>query len=290
MPTLALITVLYNSNPVLPDFISSISKQTYSDYKLYIVDNSANKITVNLIEELVAANKISSYKYVDSGSNVGVARGNNIGIEHAVKDGCSKLLFLNNDIVFEQNYLFENMVNLSTTSNMVAPKLFYFDSNLIWYAGGKISKIRSLGVHFGYRKPENGKYNNAQYVGYAATCFLLVNKEVISSIGVMDEKYFAYYDDVDFVYRATKNGFKLWYEPSLTIQHKESFSTGGDKSLFYIYYSNRNKIYFINKHYKGVIKYVALMYVFLSRTYFYLKFNKSQKEKMLQAIKDGFKM
>ena len=107
---------------------------------------------------------------------------------------------------------------------------------------------------------------------------------------IIDEKYFAYYDDTDFVYRACRNGYKLYYEPSATILHKVSSSSGGDNSLFYVYYANRNKIYFIRKNYKGIRKYIALSYALLSRSFFYIRFDKERKAKLLQAIKEGFKM
>jgi GT2 family glycosyltransferase len=50
--------------------------------------------------------------------------------------------------------------------------------------------------------------------------------KVIEEIGLMDEKYFAYYDDTDFVLRAIRKGYKLWYEPTIQINHKVSSSSG----------------------------------------------------------------
>jgi GT2 family glycosyltransferase len=72
--------------------------------------------------------------------------------------------------------------------------------------------------------------------------------------------------------------------------HKVSSSSGGDSSLFYIYYSNRNKIYFIRKHYRGFRKWFAIGYMLAARTIFWLRFNKEQRKKLVQAIKDGFRM
>lgn len=105
----------------------------------------------------------------------------------------------------------------------------------------------------------------------------------------MDAKYFAYYDDTDFVFRANEAGYKMYYEPSITLLHKVSSSTGGDSS-FYVYYSNRNKIYFTRKNLKGFIKYFAIGYTLFTRIFYYLRFDKALRKKLVQALSDGFKI
>lgn len=157
-------------------------------------------------------------------------------------------------------------------------------------AGGYMDNWRALGVHCGYGKTDAPKYNVGKYISYAPTCFMMIAKEVFEKVGYMDEKYFAYYDDTDFVLRAKRAGFKLYYEPSVNILHKVSSSGGGDLSAFYIYYSNRNKIYFIRKNMKGFRRFFAIAYTRISRLFFWLKFNKAQKKELVRGLKDGFKM
>jgi len=290
MPTLALITVLYNSNDVLEDFFKSIQIQHYKDYKLYLIDNSPSAQSDSIIRSCIDRYSLSSVEYINSNGNIGVAAGNNIGIKKAIKDGCTKLLILNNDIAIEQSDLLERMVALSDIHDLITPKILFYDSRKIWMAGGYMDKFRALGVHYGLDKADGNIFNISKHISYAPTCFLLVNKSVFDSIGLMDEKYFAYYDDTDFVYRAIGKGFKIWYESSLKVFHKVSSSSGGDDSPFYIYYGNRNKIYFIRKHFKGVSKYFSLMYTLLSRVAFYAKYNKVGKKKLIQGMIDGFQM
>jgi GT2 family glycosyltransferase len=134
------------------------------------------------------------------------------------------------------------------------------------------------------------EFNIPKYITYAPTCFLYVDASVFEEIGFMDEKYFAYYDDTDFVLRAIRKGIKMWYEPSVYLLHKVSTSSGGDTSPFYIYYGNRNKIYFIRKNFKGIKKLFLLFYAMLTRTVFYLKFDKVGKKNLIKGIKDGFKI
>ncbi len=87
---------------------------------------------------------------------------------------------------------------------LVVPKIFYYDTHKLWMAGGHMDNWRALGVHEGYNKEDAPQYNIAKQITYAPTCFMLVKKEVFDKIGIMDDKYFAYYDDTDFVFRAIK--------------------------------------------------------------------------------------
>jgi hypothetical protein len=184
----------------------------------------------------------------------------------------------------------EKLALLSQRESMITPKILFHDSNKIWMAGGYMDHNRALGVHYGMGKTDMPEFNIPRHITYAPTCFLLVNASVFEKVGFMDEKYFAYYDDTDFVLRAIKLGFTMWYEPTLTVLHKVSSSSGGDTSLFYIYYSNRNKIYFIRKNYSGVRKYMLLGYAIMSRILFYIKFKGEARKKLVEGLKNGFKI
>jgi GT2 family glycosyltransferase len=290
MSILGLVTVLYKSDEVLEDFFRSLHIQGYKEYHLYLVDNSAGPSTENAIVEGMRKYPIAGFTYIDSGGNVGVAAGNNIGIRKALADGCEEILLLNNDILIKQDFLLGKMAELAKKADLVTVKIYYHDTGLVWMAGGHMDHRRALGVHEGMKIVDHPGLNIPGYITYAPTCFLLVKSSVFRQVGMMDEQYFAYYDDTDFVLRCTKAGYKLWYEPTLHLFHKVSSSSGGDSSPFYIYYGNRNKIYFIRKHYKGLHRLWLLCYVFLSRTVFYFRYEKAGKQKLVAALRDGFKM
>ncbi len=287
---IGLVTVLYNSNTVLEGFIKSISTQDYKNYILYLVDNSYDDNTNKILEELLSKYKINAYKHINTAGNVGVAAGNNIGIKAALSDLCTDVILLNNDIEFESEDVFSKILLIANEKkiDLVVPKILYFDDRKVWMAGGYMDNLRALGVH--YTESNTRNINKSKNITYAPTCFMLIKANVFSTIGYMDEKYFAYCDDTDFVFRAIKNKMNLFYESSITILHKVSSSSGGDNSLFYIYYSNRNKLYFIRKNYFGIRKWFAVMYTLTSRILYYIKFNKEQRVKLIDALKDGFKL
>jgi GT2 family glycosyltransferase len=290
MATIGLVTVLYKSDDVLEGFFKSISTQSYKDYILYLVDNSVNDLSDGLIAKYLQQYPVTDYRHIKNSGNMGVAAGNNTGIHLAFNEGCSHVLLLNNDIETEGNDVISKLVSVCEEGEtMAVPKIFYYDTRRIWMAGGYMNKWRALGIHYGYNKKDAPKFNKGKYISYAPTCFMIIAKEVFDKIGYIDEKYFAYYDDTDFVLRATKAGFKLYYEPSVSILHKVS-SSAGTNSLFYVYYSNRNKIYFIRKNLKGLNRYFAISYTLVSRVLFWLRFDPERKKKLVSGIKDGFRL
>lgn len=291
MGKIGLVTVLFKSDEVLPGFFASIAKQSYKDYILYLVDNSPNPVSDNIIEKCLSQFPVTAYRHIKSPGNVGVAEGNNTGIRNALADGCAYVLLLNNDIELEQGIVFSSMVSLFDTKGekIIIPKIFYYDSRKLWMAGGVMNKWRALGIHYGDGKDDAPEYNIAKHITYAPTCFMFIESSVFKSVGMMDEKYFAYYDDTDFVFRALKAGYTMYYEPALTVLHKVSSSTGGD-STFYVYYSNRNKIYFTRKNLKGIVKYFAIGYTLFTRIFYYFRFDTAQRKKLLQGMKDGFQI
>lgn len=291
MARIGLVTVLFKSDDVLPGFFRSISQQTHREYILYLVDNSENITTDALISRCQEDFPVTLCRHIKTGGNTGVAAGNNTGIRAALEDECTHILLLNNDIEFSQEDMFTRLLETAEVKgeSLIVNRIFYYGENKLWMAGGYMDEWRALGVHYGYNKPDGPLYHVPRYITYAPTCFMLVKKEVIEKIGMMDERYFAYYDDTDFVLRATRAGFRIWYDPSLVVLHKVS-SSAGTNSPFYVYYSNRNKIYFIRKNFRGIRRWFALAYTLVSRVVFWLRFDPVRRKKLTEGLKEGFAM
>lgn len=292
MAKVGLVTVLYNSNDVLEGFFKSLSPQIFKDYKLYIIDNSPSAETDKVIAKYTLLYPIQEYIHIKSSGNIGVAAGNNVGIKAALEDDCEYVLLLNNDIEFEQYDLIKEMYNYANANHeeFIIPKILYYDSRNIWMAGGYLNKFRATSIHVGENRIDSEEFNQPKYFGYAPTCFMLIKASIFQEIGLMDEKYFVYYDDTDFIYRATLNKYKIYYMPKYKILHKVSSSTGGSESSFSIYYGNRNRVYFIKKHFGLFHRLVSYSYFLTSRVIKYFQYDKIKKERLVQAIKDGFKM
>jgi GT2 family glycosyltransferase len=241
-----------------------------------------------LVEKYSLKEKIH---YIANAGNVGVAEGNNQGILSAIQNKCDYIILLNNDIEFDNSQFFQTLVTVALRQNedIIVPKIFIHGTDKIWMAGGKLDLKKGLTIHIGEGEVDNSNFDVPCYTDYAPTCFMLISKKVFESSGLMDSNYFVYYDDTDFILRATAKGFKILYLPDLAVFHKVSNSTGVFSST-YIYYYNRNRLYFILKNLSSFRLIQALYYYTGSRILSFFKMSSVQRKVQLKGIIDGIKL
>jgi len=287
---IGIVTVLYNSDEVLPDFFSSLAAQSGVRFRLYVIDNSATDSGAQISRRLAAENGIDSV-VVFNNANAGVARGNNQGIELALAEGCTHVLLANNDTAFEPATIRKLLDALGDSDLVSTPKIMYHDEpELLWYGGGCINPLTMRTPHFGMKQRDSGQFDHQTYVGYAPTCFMMIAAEVFGRVGRMDEQFFVYYDDTDFVWRMARAGIRIRYVPESVVLHKVSTSTGGERSPFTVYYANRNRIYFIRKNLHGLQALAALAYVLLTRIPSALRLPRPVASRLWAGVRDGLRL
>jgi|SRR6185437_11754677 len=242
------VTVAFNSGGVLTDFLRCLGKQTHGNFLLFVVDNSSNDDTLAILD----AWGDERLRIIANSQNKGVAEGNNQGIQKALEEGCSSVLLINNDTEFAPTLIADLLTGLNAyQSDMTCPKMMYFDEpHLIWAAGGRfLPWLGYTAIQFGEGRPDRGQHNYGRFVTYVPTCCVLIRKAVFETIGLMDQRYFVYVDDVDFMYRAMRSGLKLRYLPEATLLHKVGRLTGGGNSPFATRFGTRNRLFFLLKHF-----------------------------------------
>jgi GT2 family glycosyltransferase len=249
-PLIGVVTVTYNSATVLPDFLRCMAEQTYRDFLLFAVDNASKDATTQLLSEC----SDTRLRVIANSDNRGVAEGNNQGIRAALDAGCSSVLLINNDTEFGSTLIEQlNMGLITDRVEMTCPKIMYYDEpDRIWAVGGAFQLWRGCrSIHFGEGEIDHGQYDQVRLITYVPTCCVLIKKEVFEEVGVMDARYFVYWDDTDFMYRAMKAGMKLECLPGTTLLHKAGSLTGGgdNDTPFAIRYGTRNSIFFLLKHF-----------------------------------------
>jgi GT2 family glycosyltransferase len=244
---IGVVTVTYNSGTVIGDFLQSLLNQSHSDFVLYVVDNASSDDTLAVL----ANYPDPRIMIMRNSENLGVAEGNNIGIRAALRDGCASVLLINNDTAFDADVLSKLSDGLDRHDcEMIAPKILYFDpSDKVWCAGGTFSRLRGLSRHFGFNQRDDGRFDRSGVVPYSPTCCMLIRKEVFAQVGLMDAKYFVYFDDTDFCLRAYRTKMKLFYLPTATIYHKVS-SLVGIQSETALRYTTRNHVYYVMKNFR----------------------------------------
>ena len=270
MDKIGLVTITYNSADVLQPFLDCVWQQTHNNLVLYIIDNASEDDTHLILEK----ENDSKLQIINNSTNFGVAKANNQGIKRAIADDCDQVLIINNDVEFETT-LIEKLLQVQTekSCSLVTPRMMYFDNpNHIWYAGSWFIKKKGyLPLHRGMKELDQGQYDEIVEVEYAPTCCLLAKKEVFQDIGLMDEKYFVYFDDTDFSYRVWKDGrHKIFYCPNVKFYHKvgsltKSFNKEEEKIFrgdFFIQQNTKNHIYFLKKI-GGLFAYAFIAWLFL---------------------------
>ncbi len=277
---IGVVTVTYNSSAVLPEFLHSLEQQTHRDFRLYAVDNASRD---DSLEQLRRWGDQRLF-LTSNADNVGVAAGNNQGIRAALDDGCEYVLLLNNDVVFGPDLfrqLQDGMVEHRCT--MTTPLIYFCEPHdVIWCAGGYFQpRLAFRTLHYAENQRDVGQCNQARAVTYAPTCCVLIHRDVIGRIGLMDERYFVYSDDTDFMLRAWKGDETLWYLPEAKLWHKVNSLTG-TASAFSMRYGARNRAFFIAKHVPG--SYGAL-FQWLYAFYYLLRFVMGKDTRVAYDIK-----
>lgn len=157
-------------------------------------------------------------------------------------------MLLNNDTVVDSSFL-DEMKRYCNSKTVVVPKIYYFDEpSVLWYAGGIINWISGDTHHTGAGKVDDGSYDKVEKVEFASGCCILMNKNVIEKVGMLDESYFMYYEDTDFCARLKKETIDIVYVPTAKIWHKVGASSSGEYSKFTAYYMAKNRLKFISKY------------------------------------------
>jgi len=235
-PAVFVILVNWNRKDDTLECLHSLANVTYPRMHIVLVDNASTDDSVaNVKREFPSVNLIRNR------SNLRFAGGNNVGIAHALGKGADYVLLLNNDTVVDPDFLTRlvNTAEQAPTNGMVGGKIYYYgDRNRIWYAGGRIEWWKGWISHIGLREEDRGQHDKSAQVDYITGCCLLVKRLVIETVGMLDERFFMYGEDVDWCLRAQRAGFHLLYEPGAKVWHKLSASSGGHFS----WYKNWNKL------------------------------------------------
>lgn len=257
LPLVSVITVNFNQSAVTLEFLESLSKCTYPNLEIFVVDNGSPKDNPDIIKE-----KFPEIHFIKTGINLGFARGNNVAVN---KSHGKYLLFINNDTEVEPGFL-EPLVDLLESNNdigMVSPKIHYFNTpNTFQFAGfTPFSKITVRNEAIGFGELDHGQYDITCETGSIFGAAMLVPRSVIEKVGLMTEVYFLYYEEHDWASRIKRAGYKIFFQGKSLVLHKESISTVKE-SPFQIYYMHRGRVLFARRNSKGIVKLLSMMYLF----------------------------
>lgn len=238
---MAVLTVNYNGGGHIANFLASLRAVTYPAWTLVVVDNASSDGSPDEIAGLFPAAVL-----IRNDDNLGITGGHNVGIRCCLEGGFDYVLFLNNDTVVEPDFL-GRLIEAADGRTMVAPKAYLYGQRLLDDTVGDFDWWRGVWRGWLYGKPEPPDFEQWQ-PNMASLCCLLVPTGVFRDAGLMDERFFMYYDDFDFVRRAKAAGYRLCLKADAVIYHRKAASSGGTDSPFKLYYATRNRLYLMRKH------------------------------------------
>ncbi len=259
--SVGVIVVNYNSAGFIDEFCASMKAVTSPAWRLVVVDSDSTDGSMDTIERA-----FPDATHIRCDDNVGFAAGANIGVQACTTLGCEYALFLNNDVVVTPDFM-ERLLDAADGRTMVVPKiLYYYDHGLIsTHAGGF---DWTLGVFRNtYGGERDGPETNRRRDGLdtASFCCALVPLAAFRDAGGLDERFFMYYEETDFIRRAQAAGYSVRYEPSAVIYHRESGASGGGwMTPFKQYYATRNRAYLVRKHARSRTAYAWFTAYFLT--------------------------
>lgn len=244
-PKVAIILLNWNQKKDTIDCLESLRKLNYANYEIIVVDQDSGDGTQDIIRA-----RFPNVILIENRENVGFAEGNNIGIRKAFEGNTDYIFLLNNDTVVDIDIL-RNLIELAETGpeiGLVGAKIFYFDvPDKIWFAGGKMDWIRGLTVNLGAEQEDGPEYDQIKETDFISGCAFLIKRNVIEKIGLLDKRYFIYFEEVDWCLSARRGGYKIFFCPGAKVWHKVSSSLG-TASLTTRYYFSRNRALFIWKN------------------------------------------
>jgi hypothetical protein len=228
------------------DCVESCRKLTWPNFRVLIVDNGSTDGS-----EAILGERFPDIELLQTGSNLGFAGGNNVGIRRALKEGADFVWLLNNDTVVDPQCL-TRMVEAAENdgdAGMVGSKIYYFDApDTLWFAGGEIALERGgLTRHIGQDEKDQGDYDQPGETGYVTGCSILARRAMIEDVGLLEDAYFLYFEDADWSLRARQKGWKLLYQPAARLWHKEGAQSKKVYSNRFIYYFLRNRFFFVRR-------------------------------------------
>ncbi len=277
--------------------LESIFNCTYSNFQILIIDNASTDDSLQLIEKWFKDQKQLYLKIIDevqalkqeesipiqesynkqritiiqNNHNYGYAGGNNIGIKYVLKrNDASYIWLLNNDTTIDAAAL-TSLVNLAESNpeiGVVGSKLLYLNRPDIiqTLGGGQFNPVFGMVCQIGngLLKNDASKFNKIRF-DYITGASFFIKVNTIEEVGMLQEDYFMYSEDIDWSLRIKRAGWELVYCPDSVIWHKEGASAGYQSPMT-DYYSSRNNLYIVKRFFAFYLP-VAVMISFWGKMF-----------------------
>lgn len=252
MEKVGVILVNYKTyvNKYLAECRDTLRNQDYPKelINVYVVDNAASDESIAFTKDLYPE------AIVIPRPDGNYAAANNTGIKQAITDGCEYFVIANMDVHYHVSWLSELVKAIESDSKVGIAQsriLLYPQTPEEWQKPkintlGNIMHYLGFGFTSNYKEEDRVIEGYPEITGYASGCSFITTKAVIEKMGMYDEEYYMYHDDVEMSWRAKLAGYKIILAPKSIIYHKYEFS----RSVMMVQYMERNRYLVIFHYYR----------------------------------------
>lgn len=271
---IGVVLVNWNSDEVTIPCVESLLSGSRVPDCIVIVDNASLPGSVERIIE-----SCPSVHIIRNKANYGFTGGNNIGLAYLLENNFDYAWILNNDTEVDPTCLeaLASSLDGNTGVAAVTGKIYYHGKDrLLWFAGATFNWLTFKIGHRGLGEIDNGQYDINENIDFFDGCSILVRCEVLKMVGLFDNHFFAYNEDLDLAFRIRKRGYAMLYIPQSVLYHKIGSSigkntfqatTGGTSTSVQQFLMNRNRIYIARRYANIVPKIVSISALILHALY-----------------------
>lgn len=243
-PRVTVIVLNWNGGQETLDCLASLRRLDYPCFDVVVVDNCSTDGSTEPIRE-----SFPEVWLIETGANLGFTGGNNVGIRHALDRGADYVLLLNHDTEVASDFLTHllHAVEADPRVGMAGPLIYYYDyPEIIWSAGGAIDPQRGQARMVGLDELDSGQYGStSREVDFVSGCALLARRSVLEQVGLLNERFFAYYEEAEWCVRVRRAGYHILNVPRAKVWHKISPGRRAASPVVH-YYMTRNRLLFLH--------------------------------------------
>lgn len=226
------------------DCLKSLCQSDYKNMKVILLDNMSTDDSVEIVQREFPETQIIQLK-----ENLGYAGNNNIGIQSALDQGAEWVFVLNDDTIMDPGCL-SALIEIGERDEQIGilgPMVYHFDEpSIIQSAGGALGRLW-LSTHLGKDEPDCGQFDSVHEVEWISGCAILVRREMIEQVGMLDANYFLYWEEAEWCIRARKYGWRILHVPYAKLWHK-GVQRNYQPKPYVTYYVTRNRFFTLVKH------------------------------------------
>lgn len=248
----SIIILSYNTKELLKNCLTSVLRYANDvSYQVIVVDNASSDGSPEMV-----AKEFSQVKLIKNKTNVGFAKGNNIGVEQATH---KYVLFLNSDTLLRDNSIkgMTEILEKDDTVAVVGGKLENSDGSTSKSFGSFYGIWDVIKMLFGNDRQQTSHPQTTQHVDWVSGGFMLIRTDVFRKLNGFDEHFFMYIEDMELCYRINKLKYGIMFYPEAKVLHKAQGSSNRSFAIIHIY---KGLVYFYKKH-KSYGEYLLLKLV-----------------------------